>query len=286
MLSRFRRPEADLRVLLTRTVLHAGDELNARVELVPKSSFLVREGRVELICTEIYVQKTSSQYGTHYRKKTQTRAKVAETFSDNGTLTSGVKYSTDLKLAVPEDAPRSISGTKVRSIQPGISWDVRASLDVASARDLHQSQEVTIVESPVVVDVSPRSVVSETGHRQCNLTLSVSSGEARSGDRLDGTLRAEMLQEVAAAEVRVELIRVEKFGNDAQDHAVDNVTLEGDESLPAGQTREWRFRLNVGDVAVPSLTTEMSSVRWVVKGVVARAMRPDLRSEQEIAVDF
>ena len=53
-----------------------------------------------------------------------------------------------------------------------------------------------------------------------------------------------------------------------------------------GQTREWRFRLNVGDVAVPSLTTEMSSVRWVVKGVVARAMRPDLRIEQEIAADF
>ena len=177
MLSRFRRPEADLRVLLSNTVLHAGDELNARVELVPKSSFLVREGRVELICTETYVQKTSSQYGTHYQKKTQTRAKVAETFSDNGTLRSGAEYSTDVKLAVPVDAPRSISGTKVRSIQPGISWDVRASLDVASARDLHQSQEVTIVESPVVEDVSPRSVVSETGHRQCNLTLSVSSGE-------------------------------------------------------------------------------------------------------------
>ena len=69
MLSRFRRPEADLRVLLTRTVLHAGDELNARVELVPKSSFLVREGRVELICTETYVQKTSSQYGTHYTEE-------------------------------------------------------------------------------------------------------------------------------------------------------------------------------------------------------------------------
>jgi hypothetical protein len=286
MLSRFRRPEADLRVLLTNTALHAGDELNVRVELVPKSSFLLREGRVELICTETYVQKTSSQYGTHYQRKTQTRAKVGETFSDNGTLRSGVKYSTDVKLAVPEDAARSISGTKVRSIQPGISWEVRASLDVASARDLHQSQEVTIVESPVVDDVSPRSVVSEIGHRQCNLTLSVSSGEAHSGDRLDGTLRAEMLQEVAAAEVRVELIRVEKFGNDAQDHAVDNATLEGDVTLADGQAREWRFRLNVGHVAVPSLTTEMSSVRWAVKGVLARAMRPDIRIEQEIAVDF
>ncbi len=286
MLSRFRRPDADLRIHLSETALHAGDELKARIDLVPKSSFLVRHGTVELICTETYVQKTSSQYGTHYQKKTQTRAKLGETFSDNGTLRSGVKYSTDVVLIVPPDAPRSVSGTSVKSIQPGISWEVKASLDVANARDLYESLEVTVVERPSIDDAMSRPIVTEAGYRQCNLTLDVSSGNVGSGDRLDGRLRSDVFQDVAPTEVRAEVVRVEKFGNDAQDHIVDQVILERDVLLSADTTQEWRFQLNVGHVSVPSLKTEKSSVRWLVKGVLARAMRTDLRVEQEIAVDF
>ena len=103
---------------------------------------------------------------------------------------------------------------------------------------------------------------------------------------MDGTLRAEMLEDVDASEVRVELVRVEKFGNESQDHRVDVVTPERDETLKFGQTREWPFQLDVGHVAVPSLETEKSSVRWLVKGTLDRRMRRDLRVEQEISVDF
>ena len=95
-----------------------------------------------------------------------------------------------------------------------------------------------------------------------------------------------MLSEVNASEVRVELVRVEKLGNESQDHTVDVVTLEQDESLRTGETREWDFKLDVGHVSVPSLETEKSSVRWLVKGILDRRMRRDLRVEQEISVDF
>ena len=56
-----------------------------------------------------------------------------------------------------------------------------------------------------------------------------------------GSLRAEMLQDVGVSEVRVELVRIEKFGNVQRDHTVDSVEPEG--SLPAGQTSgagDWR----------------------------------------------
>ena len=49
-----------------------------------------------------------------------------------------------------------------------------------------------------------------------------------------GSLRAEMLQDVGVSEVRVELVRIEKFGNVVRDHTADSVEPEG--SLPAGQT--------------------------------------------------
>ena len=65
MLSLFRRPGADLQIEVDKTVLQAGDELSARVTLVPKQDFDVRQGKVELICTETYVLMTSSQYGQH-----------------------------------------------------------------------------------------------------------------------------------------------------------------------------------------------------------------------------
>ena len=101
-----------------------------------------------------------------------------------------------------------------------------------------------------------------------------------------GSLRAEMLQDVGVSEVRVELVRIEKFGNVQRDHTADRVVLEPEASLQAGQTREWSFRLNVGNVSAPTLKTDKSSVRWLVKGVLSRRMRRDLRVEREIGVDF
>ena len=82
------------------------------------------------------------------------------------------------------------------------------------------------------------------------------------------------------------MVRVEKFGNEAQDHSIDKVSLGRDATLQSGQTREWRFQLDVGHVGVPSLKTDKSSVTWLVKGILDRRMRRDLRVEQEISVDF
>ena len=151
---------------------------------------------------------------------------------------------------------------------------------------MRQRQEFTVVRPTALEDPPPSPIVAESRHRQCVLTLSLSRSHARSGDRIDGSLRAEMLEEVSASEVRVELVRVEKFGNESQDHSVDVVTLERDPTLQSGQTREWPFQLDIGQVGVPSLKTEKSSVRWLVKGILDRRMRRDLGVEQEISVDF
>ena len=59
------------------------------------------------------------------------------------------------------------------------------------------------------------------------------------------------------------------------------MTFERDLSLQSGDEREWSFSLNVGRVAVPSLKTEKSSVRWLVRGVLDRSLRTDPKVEQE-----
>ena len=97
MLSLFRRPEADLSIHVDKTELHLGEELEARVTLVPKSDFRVRHGMIELVCTETFVQKTSSQYGTYYNRKTENRYSVGETFLNDATVRDGAPHSADVR---------------------------------------------------------------------------------------------------------------------------------------------------------------------------------------------
>ena len=286
MLSRFRRPEADLNIQVDKTEFQPGEELEARVVLLPESDFHVRQGTVALVCTENYVQKTSTQHGTYYSRKKAILFNAEEKFLNDETVRNGVPHSTNVRLALPVDALPTMSGIKVSHVQPGIAWEVTASLDVAGARDIHYSQPVSVMGSPAADDVRSRPVVTQVRHEQCALTLTVSSEEARSGDTLDGDLRAEMLQDVTAEEIRVALVRSEKFGNEGKNKTVDEVTFERDVSLRPGHLREWRFKLDIGQVGVPSLKTEKSSVRWLVKAWLTRNMRRDLRIEQEIRVDM
>ena len=283
--SEFGRPKADLNIQINSGTIHPGDELEARVELLPREDFHVRLGKVELVCVETCVQTTRSQYGVHYSKRTHTRTLAGETFMDDKIVRRWGGLSTDVRFVVPPDALPTLSGTTVQKIEPGIAWAITAFLDVTKARDMRQSQEFTVVRPPGSNE-PPRPIVAESRHRQCVFTLSLSRRDARSGDRIDGSLRAEMLEEVSASEVRVELVRVEKFGNESQDHSVDVVTLERDPTLQSGQTRQWPVQLDIGQVGVPSLKTEKSSVRWLVKGILDRRLRRDLRVEQEISVDF
>ena len=184
---------------------------------------------------------------------------------------------------MPDDALPTLNGAEHRKIQPGIAWAVKASLDVANARDLNEAGEFIV--RPSAPDNGPASPASvERRHRQCVLTLSLSRDRARSGDRISGVLSAEMLRDVKVEDVRIELARIEKFGDEDNEITVDQVVVTEDVSLPAERTLETNFDLDVGQVSVPSLKTEKSEVRWVVKGILSRSLQTDLRVETEIPV--
>ena len=284
--SEFGRPKADLNIRVSRNTLEPGDELEARVDLLPREDFHVRLGKVELVRLETYVQTVRHQYGVSYHKRTHAGTVAEETIMEDQIVRRLGGASSNVRFVLPQNAIPTLSGAIVQKIQPGIAWEVRVSLDVTRARDMRQGQELTVVGPPVPDDPSPRPVAAEASHRQCALSLDLSRSKARSGDRLDGSLRAEMLEDVEVSEIRVELVRVEKFGNESQDHVVDKITFEREDTLQSGQSLEWPFTLDVGQVSVPSLTAEKSSVTWLVKGILDRRLRRDLCVEQEINVDF
>ena len=284
--SDFGRPKVDVNIRVSGNEFQPGDGVEARVELMPRDDFHVRLGKVELVCVETCVQITRSQYGTHYSRKTHANVLAEETLMENQTVRRLGGSSTNVRFVLPPNALPTLNGAVVQKIQPGIAWEVRLSLDVARGRDISESHEFTLGRTPTPRAAPPLPAVEEAEHRQCALALELSRSEARSGDRIEGSLRADMLDDVDVAGVRVELVRSEKFGNEAQDHVVDKADFDPDSTLESGQAREWRFSLDVGEVEVPSLETEKSSVAWLVKGILDRKMRRDLRVEREIGVDF
>ena len=284
--SEFGRPKADLDIRLNKASLRAGEELDARVELMPREDFHVRLGKVELVSVETCVQVVRSQHGVSYHEKKHNSSVAEETFMENRTVRKMAGASTNVRFTLPQDALPTLNATPVNKILPGISWEIKASLDVSRARDLSEAHEIVVARPLERDQVAPEAVVEEAEHGQCNLVLSLLQSEARSDSRLDGSLRAKMSSDMNPSEVRVELVRVEKFGNEAQDHIVSNTVLEQGPTLKSGQTREWRFQLDVGQVNVPSLRAENASVRWLVKGIFNLRMRRDLRVEREIHVDF
>lgn len=291
MLSGFLRPEADFRVELSETTLQPGDELKVRVSLVPKEDFQARRGKVEIVCEESFIDDlrttqvvTTSGSGTRRYKGTRVLSRYEKVFMGGSAMRRGLSFSFDVDWAVPLSAQPTANGVRVDSIDVGITWTVTTSVDVADAGNFQDAQEITVVAPRAIGNAPSSPRVARNTDDRCALTLTLPGRNVRSWDTVDGSLRAEISQDMRVSEVRAELIRVEAFGQAGKDYREDLVKVDGGLALRRGETRDWRFQLKTGEVHAPSLRTDNSVVTWLVKCVLARRMRFDARIEQEIWV--
>ena len=290
MLSRFRRPAADFRVELSEDVLRPGDELRVRVSLIPRDGFQVRRGTVVIECVESYVELSpgmnTGRYstGTQRLKGTRILFRHEEVIIDSMRMRQGLPFYTDVEWAVPSDALPTVIGESRDVFDIGIAWSVTTSLDVAGARDFNDRQQLTLGSARTAMNEEPEPIVREMAGDECRMTLTIASGMYGCWEEVEGTLRAEILQDMDVSEVRAELVRIESFGYDGDEFLAGRVRLEASAELRQGGTRDWRFRLETGEVYAPTLSTDYSSVTWLVRCVLARRMRLDTRIEQEIRV--
>ena len=290
MLSRFRRPAAEFRVELSETTLRPGDGLNFRVSLVPRDGFQVRRGTVVIQCVESYVVITPGMNTGRYGQGTQRLKGMRilyqqeEVIIDDRRMRRGLPFYADIDWVVPSDALPTAIGQTRDVFDVGIAWTVTTSLDVAGARDFYDQQQIVVGSPPAAADEPSGALVREVADDESALTLTLDKGRYSSWEMIEGTLRAEILQDLDVTEVRAELVRVESFGYDGDDFLAGRIRLEGESDLRQGGTREWHFQLETGEVYAPTLSTEMSSIRWVVRCVLARRMRFDTLIEQEVWV--
>ena len=275
---------------LSETTLKPGEELNIRVSLVPRDGFQVRRGAVVIECIESYVELSpgmnTGRYstGTQRLKGTRILYRQEEVIIDDRRMRRGLPFYADVDWVVPSGAlPRVIGHTR-DVFDVGIAWKVTTSLDVAGARDFYDQQQIVVGSPPADADGPTEPLVRELADEESALTLTLSKGGYNSWEMIEGTLRAEISQDLDVTEVRAELVRVEAFGYDGDDFLAGRIRLEGDPDLRQGETREWHFQLETGEVYAPTLRTDYSSVRWLVRCVLARRMRFDSFIEQEVWV--
>lgn len=243
-------------------------QVQVRVEVGGEVDDKVRGVAAGLRCVNRYAYEDRDSDGdTHTRHSTQTVHEEALPLGSGGPPPVGQHAVT---LTLPANAPPSASGT--------VEWQAWARVD-RPGRDVNE-------EAPLgVLAWSPLSAQDAQTPLQTSADCAVgfeglSSRSVRPGEQLTGTLVVTPSDDVKATEVRVELRatktshsrgRVEEKLQDA------GVPLAAAIPLAAGQTQRWPFAIHVPPDAVPSLRTELTTIRWQLVGVVARRMRPDHR---------
>ena len=124
---------------------YTGGTIHVRGSLFPRQSFFVREGHIELVCTErywwVYLEGRSQRY-------TRRLVHLSESFLRDMEVSAGVPYRNEVSFPIHAPALPSINGKTAR-----ITWEVRYWLDIASAGDIHQEQAVVILPPPKDGDV-------------------------------------------------------------------------------------------------------------------------------------
>lgn len=136
----------------------------------------------------------------------------------------------------------------------------------------------------------PAPVSKEQIFDQCVASLSLSSATACAGERIEGTFKVQVRQDLKVRSIRVVLECWEKAGDQEEKTKVTNILLLKNNilggTLTTNQMLEWPIRLQVPKNILPSAGTseDNTQVVWRVKGILNRFMLRDLEVQQQIHV--
>jgi len=261
--------KADLIVVVDDRPYLPGDSVDVRVSINPRKGLYIRGGQVELA-----YQQTSYARGEGWGLEKCTRIpwRSAAPFLQKEQISDGPS-GWNVRLSIPDDAPPSVKGAAAE-----ISWQVRVSLDIPGAVDIHREQGLVV--SPLVPDPSPPAA-AEKLFNQCVASLSFPSPTVRAGETVEGRFTVQVRQDLSVESIRVQLECWERSGEKEANTVKDLVWLKTEkwsatgwlhmetESLTTNQVLEWPVRLHIPKNALPSMAFHDTEVVWRAKGIVA-----------------
>ena len=281
MISRMRRPKVAFELKIDKGPFYPGDELNVELNLRPRQNAEVRGGMVEIICIETYWQQIRryvySRYGGYYRTRlyrfNNILFKDSKPFIEATELRAEMPVRKRVTFALPSEALPTVIGGAVN-----IQWSLKASVDVAKRRDLHEQADL-VVSTPQPPAGSDLTARAEATFDHGTMSITMPSDPVRVGETIQGTLRLQIRERLSPRQVRVELERGELAGHRGWSGLFDQQVLEDGPTFDAGQVREWRYRLQVPSGPWPTIETNRSRVEWRVRGVL------DIRAKSDPTVE-
>ena len=279
--------KAGLAVQTDRTSYQPGEAMTVLVTVQGEDELDIEEGRVELICTNRYTyryERTTDEGRRSVEETTASDDKVVtvQRFLEAGTIDPGSVAEHRVTVPLPAGVPASGAGAIT-----AVSWKVRAALNVKRASDPEAEMPITVLAPAAAHADRAQSPPQSDAALAADLAFDLPTRSLRPGDSLAGTFRVIPQTEIDAQEVRVELVRREEVRRSeglTRETVAANAAFGGDATLQPGQQREFPFALTVPTDACPTLETEQTSVRWLLRGVVGRRFRGDYTLTAELNV--
>jgi hypothetical protein len=278
--------KVDVEVTTDRRAYMPGDTVQARIAIRAGKGLDIEEARAELVYENKYTYRDrewtsrgSGQTMTH--TTTDSAVRDRQRFLEAGSVSGDSEHS--VELTVPADAPPSGKGgiTEVR-------WKVQAVVSRRHKLDPDASADIAVQSPPVQYAAWGAASPEVDTHGDCGLELRLPGGpHLRAGDALAGTLVVTPREPMALQEVRFELVRKERVPRDVghrDEKRAASVVVEHGVELSSMIPRELPFSIALPPDACPCLETEQSTVRWFLRGVLARRMRSDHTITQSVNV--
>jgi len=288
MVSRLRRPNAEMTIELTEGPHRLGQPISGRITLLPSESLQVREGNLLLICTETYLQKVrrTTRMGSAETEESSTTVlrEISHPIFFGTEIANLVPYVSDLNVTLPLSAPPTVKGVVV-----DVGWKMRATLDVARARDITEEIEVVILPPPGDSAaggsaLSTQATSTETGFEACVLSISLDSSRVCVSETVRGVLKIHAIQDLNVASCKLELTHTERAGSRSLNRANAAADLGERHHLQAGAMEEWPFDLQVPECLLATISVHETQVAWRVRGTVGLVDGQEMEISQGIGV--
>jgi hypothetical protein len=153
-------------------------------------------------------------------------------------------------------------------------------LDVPNQPDQSQEMPLYVLGRPPQtknVNILPAEKIFDP----VRLNLEVSP-IASPGETLIGRLTLQIKDKLSIQGIRVELVQLEDAGSRKSEEVLVKTEISGSASFNQSEAPSFDFSLKIPPDASPTASSLHSSLRWMVKAVVARRMKTDFNVEQGV----
>jgi hypothetical protein len=269
---------------------YLGETVHARLTLVSEKDLKIQEGRIALVYHEEYQyrhhRRTTDSHG-HSRTTVATawdtdeREANRQVFLGETTIPGGSTKTYEFDLPIPTNAAPSARAEIVR-----IKWLVKATLDCRMAGDIEDRVDLPVFAAAPGTSVQAGEYGASSEPDEADLVFSLPGKEWVTGETIAGRLQVRPKKEFDVTEIRVELARRQNVPRGVGNEHVASipVKLSDGTRLTPGQNLTLTFNIAIPVPVPATFSTPNSTLKWLLRGMLARRLRKDTFVEEEIFI--